>query len=74
MTDSSEIAYRRGELSPEQVRDEIARFWADVKPGSEAQAQINAVGLGSAGLSQVDEVDAITVRVGSSGADPASVV
>lgn len=74
MGDSSEVAYQQGELSAEQLREEIARFWADLKPGSAAQAQVDDAGLDSGVLDHVEPTDAITVRVGSSGTDPVSVV
>ena len=69
-----ELIYASGELSAEQLQQEIARFWADLKESEELQEEVAAQGLDLATLGDVESEAAIKVRVDSSGADPASVV
>jgi hypothetical protein len=69
-----ETTYLRGELSAEQLREEISGFWAELKTGSEVQAEVDGAGLNSGVLNGIERAGEITVRVESSGADPASVL
>lgn len=70
----AETIYERGELSVEQLRDEIKSFWLDLKAGSEGLGSVDAGSFDVRALDRLDPGDPITVRAGSSGADPASVV
>jgi hypothetical protein len=68
-----EFFYSRGSLPVDQLQDEIARFWSEAKTNPDLQAKISAAGFPSGALDEIDK-SAITLRVGSSGTDPASVI
>jgi hypothetical protein len=68
-----EIVYSRGQLSAEQIEQEIGRFWAELDESSELQAELEAKGFESAALREIDPTRAIHVLEGSSGVDPLSV-
>jgi len=76
MPGEEELAYARGELSVDQVQAEIVRFWQalDNPDSSALDAELSAAGLSRAALVGVDRKKAITVRAGTSGTDPATVV
>jgi hypothetical protein len=76
MFGEEELVYARGELSVEQIQDEIAQFWQFIdNSGSPAlEQQLNEAGLDRATLVGVNRADAIIVRAGTSGVDPTSVV
>ena len=69
-----ELTYARGELSAEQLQQEIARFWAELKESQELQEEVAAQGNNMATLRDIESATAIKVRLDSSGTDPASVV
>jgi hypothetical protein len=69
-----ELIYSRGQLSAEQVEEEIGRFWAELSTSSELQADLAAKGLESSVVHKINPTDAIHVSVGSSGVDPLSVL
>jgi hypothetical protein len=68
-----ELAYSRGQLSADQVQQEIARFWTELEASPELQEELAGAGISSDLFRDVDPSDAITVRVDSSGVDPISV-
>jgi hypothetical protein len=68
-----ELTYSRGQLSADQIQQEIAKFWTELEASSELQEQVAAAGISRDLLGDVDRSDAITVRVDSSGVDPISV-
>jgi hypothetical protein len=76
MGGAEEFFYAEGELSVDQIQTEIARFWEDLdNPGSSGlKAEVSAAGLDLTSLAGVDTENAITVRVGASGADPMTAV
>lgn len=74
MVHKDEITYLRGELSAEQLSKEIGDFWAELKVSSQLQTELAAAGFDLGALADVERSEAISVRVGSSGADPASVL
>src|ERR1017187_10215175 len=74
MVESDDFTYIRGRLSADQIEGEIARFWAELKVSSELEDQLDAAGVSSGALTDIDRRDMIAVRVDSSGADPASVL
>ena len=76
MRGAEELAYAKGELSVDQVQAEIAQFWQALdNPGSSAvDAELSAAGLDRAALAGADRQNAITVRAGTSGVDPATAV
>ena len=71
---SESLVYSRGMLSVVQVQDEIARFWNELGSSSEIRAELGKAGFQPELLSDIQYADSITVRVDSSGADPASVL
>lgn len=68
-----EFIYSRGQLSAEQIQQEIAKFWAELETSSTLQAELTSAGINPRLLGDSNPSDAITVRVGSSGVDPVSV-
>ena len=68
-----ELTYSRGQLSTEQIQQEIAKFWAELGESAELQAELAAAGIDLDLLGGYNATDAITVRVDSSGVDPVSV-
>ena len=76
MSGAEEFVYARGELSVDQVQAEIAKFWQALdNPGSSAlEAELSAAGLDRTTLASIDRKNAITVRAGTSGADPTTAV
>jgi hypothetical protein len=71
--DAEELIYARGQLSAESLQQEIARFWADVPESPELQAEVAAAGLDYPAPDNALLAGQITVRPGSSGADPVTV-
>ena len=71
--ESEELTYSRGQLSVEQIQQEIAKFWAELETSPELQAELAATGISREVLRDSNPNDAITVRVDSSGVDPVSV-
>lgn len=73
---ADEIVYSRGELSIDQIEAEIAQFWQelDISTSSMLDSELQAAGLDRAALANVDQRSAITVRPGTSGADPTVVL
>jgi hypothetical protein len=72
--DGEELIYARGELSVKSLQEEIARFWSDAAVSPELQAELADAGLRYEASGNSEFTQQITVRAGSSGADPASVV
>ena len=72
--EAGELIYARGQLSVDSLQQEISRFWADVAKSPELQAELAAAGLNYAASDNAVFAGQITVRPGSSGADPASVI
>jgi hypothetical protein len=72
MSDGEELVYARGELSVDRLQAEIARFWQefDNPASSGLDSELQAAGLDRSAISDVDTQSAITVRAGTSGADP----
>ncbi len=68
-----ELTYSRGQLSAEQIQQEVAKFWAELETSSALQTELAAAGITSELLRDVNPSDAITVRVDSSGVDPVTV-
>jgi len=68
-----ELTYTRGQLSAQQIEQEVALFWGELKASPELQAELAASGLETATLRDMESADAIRVRVDSSGVDPVSV-
>jgi hypothetical protein len=56
------------------LQEEIKRFWIELRTDPELERQVIAAGLGSEEFSRIDKESAITIRVGTSGADPSTVV
>jgi len=76
MTGAEDLFYARGELSVDQIKAAIARFWQDLD-GSDSpalDAELSAAGLDRAALASVDRENAITVRASTSGVDPTTAV
>jgi hypothetical protein len=71
--ETQELIYSRGQLSAEQVEQEIVRFWTELNTSSELQAELAADGIDTGALRDMESADAISVRVDSSGVDPVSV-
>jgi hypothetical protein len=71
--ETEELTYSRGQLSAEQIQQEIAKFWAELETSSELQAELATAGISRDLLRDSNPRDAITVRVDSSGVDPVSV-
>lgn len=76
MAGAEDFAYARGGLSVEQIQAEIAQFWETLdNPGSSnLEAELSAAAVDRAALAGIDRENAITVRAGTSGADPATVI
>jgi hypothetical protein len=72
--DAGELIYAHGQLSVESLQHEISRFWADVAGDPELQAELVAAGLNYTASDNAVFAGEITVRPGSSGVDPMSVV
>jgi hypothetical protein len=66
------LTYSRGVLSAEQIQSEITRFWRELETSPELEAELKASGFDPAVLYGIQGTDAITLRVGTSGADPIS--
>ena len=71
--EQKELIYSRGQLSVEQIQQEIAKFWAELETSSELQAELAKAGISRETLRDSNPEDAITVQVDSSGVDPTSV-
>ena len=72
--DGEELIYARGELSVKSLQQEIDRFWADAAVTPELQDRLTDAGLEYEASDATELTQQITVRAGSSGADPTSVV
>jgi hypothetical protein len=68
------LTYSRGVLSAEQLQSEVSRFWRDWGASPELEGELRAAGFNYGALAEIQDSGAITVRVGSSGADPSSVL
>lgn len=69
-----EFTYSKGELTVEQLQEEISGFWTELQNSPKLGAEVDAAGLDSRVLSSLGNADPIAVRLDSSGADPASVL
>lgn len=70
--DQEDLTYARGMLSAEQIQSEITRFWHDLETSPELEAELAVSGFNREELGHIQVPDPISVRVGSSGADPIS--
>jgi hypothetical protein len=68
-----ELTYWRGQLSVERLQQEIAEYWTALEVSPELQSEATSAGLTRAMLGELDPADAISIRVDSSGVDPATV-
>lgn len=67
------LVYSQGQLSAEQVEQEIRRFWGELDASPELQAELADKGLESVTLREINLADAIQVHTGPSSVDPLSV-
>jgi hypothetical protein len=76
MSAGENLVYARGELSVDEIRSEIAKFWQilDDQDSPDLDAELRAAGLDPTALDGVDRGSAIVVHPGSSGVDPSAVV
>jgi hypothetical protein len=76
MSGAEEFIYARGGLSVDQIQAEIAKFWwaLDSSGSPAVEAELSAAGLDRTTLGSIDRKSAITVRAGTSGADPTTAV
>jgi hypothetical protein len=65
-----ELIYLQGQLSAEQVEQEIGHFWAELDTSAELQADLAAKGIDSATLRKIRPNDPIRVRAESTSIIP----
>jgi hypothetical protein len=76
MSAGEDLVYARGELSVDEIRSEIAKFWQilDNQDSPALDDELRAAHLDRAALDGVDRESAIVVHAGSSGVDPTVVL
>jgi hypothetical protein len=70
----NELIYSSGELTAQQLQEEITSFWTDLRESSKLRSEVSSKGIDWSALENINGLNAITVRPDSSGVDPASVL